>query len=258
LDGAPPERLCQPIVDYVTERGGEVHTSSPLKKIVLRADGTVDKLIVRGSDGAAEREIQADVFVSAMSVDAMKALMPEPWQALSYFQQLNGLEGVPVINIQIWFDRKLTAIDHTLFSRSPLLSVYSDMSNSCKEYANPDKSMLSLVFAPAADWIDKSDADIMDATLGELAKLFPNHLPAPAQVLKYCVVKTPRSIYTAIPGREQFRPQQTTPIDNFFLTGSYTAQPFFGSMEGAVLSGKLTAQLVANHQPIARKELVAS
>jgi 15-cis-phytoene desaturase len=258
LDGAPPERLCQPIVDYVTERGGEVHTSSPLKKIVLRADGTVEKLIVRGRDGAAEREIQADVFVSAMSVDAMKALMPEPWQALPYFQQLNGLEGVPVINIQIWFDRKLTAIDHTLFSRSPLLSVYSDMSNSCKEYANPDKSMLSLVFAPAADWIDKSDAEIMDATLGELAKLFPNHLPAPAQVLKYCVVKTPRSIYTAIPGREQFRPQQTTPIDNFFLTGSYTAQPFFGSMEGAVLSGKLTAQLVANHQPAARKELVAS
>jgi 15-cis-phytoene desaturase len=266
LDGAPPERLCQPIVDYVTARGGEVHTSSPLKKIVLRSDHTVDKLIVRGIDGAADssacakgdREIQADIFVSAMSVDALKAFLPEPWQAIPYFQQLNELEGVPVINIQIWFDRKLTNIDHTLFSRSPLLSVYSDMSNSCQEYANPDKSMLSLVFAPAADWIDKSDAEIMAATLGELAKLFPHHLPAPAQVLKFCVVKTPRSIYTAIPGREQFRPQQTTPIDNFFLTGSYTAQPFFGSMEGAVLSGKLTAQLVANHQPAARKELIAS
>ncbi len=258
LDGAPPERLCQPIVDYVTERGGEVHTSSPLKKIVLQADGTVDKLIMRGSDGAADREIQADIFVSAMSVDALKAFLPGPWQVMPYFQQLNELEGVPVINIQIWFDRKLTDIDHTLFSRSPLLSVYSDMSNSCEEYKNPDKSMLSLVFAPAADWIDKSDTEIMDATLGELAKLFPNHLPAPAQVLKFCVVKTPRSIYTAIPGREQFRPQQTTPIDNFFLTGSYTAQPFFGSMEGAVLSGKLTAQLVANHQPAALKELVAS
>jgi 15-cis-phytoene desaturase len=258
LDGAPPERLCQPIVDYVTERGGEVHTSSPLKKIVLRADGTVDKLIVRGQDGADNREIQADIFVSAMSVDALKAFMPEPWQALPYFQQLQELEGVPVINIQIWFDRKLTDIDHTLFSRSPLLSVYSDMSNSCEEYKNSDKSMLSLVFAPAADWIDKSDDEIMTATLGELAKLFPKHLPTPAQVLKFCVVKTPRSIYTAIPGREQFRPHQATPIDNFFLTGSYTAQPFFGSMEGAVLSGKLTAQLVAQHQPAARPELVTS
>jgi 15-cis-phytoene desaturase len=255
LDGAPPERLCQPIADYVTARGGEIRTNAPLKKIVLRANGTVDKLIIRGINGAANSEIFADAFVSAMPVDVMKALMPVPWQAMPYFQQLNELEGVPVINIQIWFDRKLTDIDHTLFSRSPLLSVYSDMSNSCKEYANPDKSMLSLVFAPAAGWIDKPEEEIMAATLGELAKLFPNHLPEPAQVLKYCVVKTPRSIYTAIPGREQFRPTQTTPIANFFLSGSYTAQPFFGSMEGAVLSGKLTAACVAEQSTSLTKEL---
>jgi 15-cis-phytoene desaturase len=249
LDGAPPERLCQPIVDYVTERGGEVMTSAPLQKIVLGADGQVEKLIIGSLNGANDREVLADAYVSAMSVDAIKALMPEPWQAMPYFQQLNELEGVPVISVQIWFDRKLTDIDHTLFSRSPILSVYSDMSNSCKEYADPDKSMLELVVAPAADWIDKPNEHIIAATLAELAKLFPNHLPEPAQVLKTHVVKTPRSIYTAIPGREQFRPTQVTPIANFFLTGSYTAQIYFGSMEGAVLSGKLTAQAIAA-QPI--------
>jgi 15-cis-phytoene desaturase len=258
LDGAPPERLCQPIVDYVTERGGEVQLNAPLKKIVLRPDGTVDKLILRGLDGTAEREIVADAYVSAMPVDVMKALMPQPWAELPYFQQLNELEGVPVISVQIWFDRKLTDIDHTLFSRSPILSVYSDMSNSCQAYADPDKSMLELVVAPAAAWIDRPDQEIIDATLAELAKLFPHHLPAPAQVLKTHVVKTPRSIYTAIPGREQFRPQQATPINNFFLTGSYTAQPFFGSMEGAVLSGKLTAQAIDQCPTPVRPALVAT
>lgn len=30
------------------------------------------------------------------------------------------------------FDRKLTTVDHLLFSRSPLLSVYADMSTTCK------------------------------------------------------------------------------------------------------------------------------
>jgi 15-cis-phytoene desaturase len=258
LDGAPPERLCQPIVDYVTERGGEVQTSVPLKKIVLRPDGSVEKLIIRGIDGAADREIVADAYVSAMPVDVMKALMPEPWSAMPYFQQLNELEGVPVINVQIWFDRKLTDIDHTLFSRSPILSVYSDMSNSCKAYEDPDKSMLELVVAPAAEWIDKPDAEIVDATMAELAKLFPNHLPEPARILKTHVVKTPRSIYTAIPGREQFRPTQATPIGNFFLTGSYTAQPFFGSMEGAVLSGKLTAQVIQECPTPASPELATA
>jgi 15-cis-phytoene desaturase len=257
LDGAPPERLCQPIVDYVTERGGEVITSAPLQKIVLGADGQVEKLIIGSLNGANDQEVLADAYVSAMSVDAIKALMPEQWQAMPYFQQLNELEGVPVISVQIWFDRKLTDIDHTLFSRSPILSVYSDMSNSCKEYADPDKSMLELVVAPAADWIDKPNEDIIAATLAELAKLFPNHLPEPAQVLKTHVVKTPRSIYTAIPGREQFRPTQVTPIANFFLTGSYTAQIYFGSMEGAVLSGKLTAQAIAA-QPVQSRPSLAT
>jgi 15-cis-phytoene desaturase len=242
LDGAPPERLCQPIVDYVVARGGEVHTGAALKEIVTDADGNVEKLIIQGTDGSPSREILADAYVSAMSVDAFKNYIPTHWQSLPYFKQLDHLEGVPVISVQIWFDRKLTHIDHTLFSRSPLLSVYSDMSNSCKEYEDPDKSMLELVFAPAADWIDRPNSEIIEATLNELAKLFPQYLPSPAKVLKSHVVKTPRSIYTATPGREQFRPSQATPIANFFLSGSYTAQPFFGSMEGAVLSGKLTAQ----------------
>jgi 15-cis-phytoene desaturase len=257
LDGAPPERLCQPIVDYVTDRGGEVYTSAPLKSIKLTPEGRVEKIVIRGLDGAADREIVADAYVSALSVDVLKAMVPEPWQALPYFQQLQELEGVPVISVQIWFDRKLTDIDHTLFSRSPLLSVYSDMSNSCQEYADPERSMLELVVAPAAQWIDQPDAEIVAATLAELAKLFPHHVPAPAQVLKTHVVKTPRSIYTATPGREAFRPSQASPIDNFFLAGSYTAQPFFGSMEGAVLSGKLAAQAVAA-QPIAPAQVATA
>lgn len=67
----------------------------------------------------------------------------------SYFDQLDQLEGVPVINIHLWFDRKLTTVDHLLFSRSPLLSVYADMSTTCKGYHDDEKSMLELVFAPA-------------------------------------------------------------------------------------------------------------
>lgn len=75
-----------------------------------------------------------------MPVDIMKLLMPKPWAAMPFFQQLNGLEGVPVINIHIWFDRKLTTVDHLLFSRSPLLSVYADMSTTCREYADNSES----------------------------------------------------------------------------------------------------------------------
>ncbi len=239
LDGAPPTRLCQPIADYIRSKGGEVRTNAGVREIVLNRDSTVHSFLLKSGE-----TVTADCFVSAMSVDALKLLIPEQWRGLTYFQKLHGLEGVPVINVQIWFDRKLTDVDHLLFSRSPLLSVYADMSNTTKEYANKDRSMLELVLAPAEQWIGRPDSEIISATLSELAKLFPEHIPHRAQVLKAHVVKTPRSVYKATPGRQAYRPSQVTPIANFFLAGSYTMQQYLGSMEGAVLSGKLTAQAI--------------
>ncbi|MEM9906065.1 MAG: 15-cis-phytoene desaturase [Cyanobacteria bacterium P01_D01_bin.44] len=259
LDGSPTERLCQPIVDYVTEGGGDVRLNSPLKEIVLNEDGTVQHFIVRGINGASDQVLKADCYVSATSVDVMKVLIPRPWRSIQFFKNLEELEGVPVINLHLWFDRKLTDIDHLLFSRSDLLSVYADMSNACREYADPNRSMLELVLAPAKDWIDRSDEDIVEATLVELKKLFPQHFDSdsPAQLLKYKVVKTPRSVYTASPGRQAYKPLQATPINNFFLAGSYTMQRYLGSMEGAVLSGKLAAQAIVRNAETLSKTALA-
>nr|AUE44525.1 phytoene desaturase [Gloeochaete wittrockiana] len=244
LDGAPPERLCQPIVDYVTERGGQVLLNKPLQSIELDDAGNVTGFKIRGKDGQPEETITADLYVSAMPVDIVKLLIPQPWKEMPFFEQLNGLEGVPVINVHLWFDTKLTDVDQLLFSRSPLLSVYADMSNTCREYENPDRSMLELVLAPAKDWIGKSDEQIVEATMSELAKLFPQHIPNGAKLLKSKVVKTPRSVYTALKGRQAYRPTQETPIKNFYLSGDYTMQMYLASMEGAVTSGKLTAQSI--------------
>ncbi len=260
LDGSPTERLCQPIVEHFQARGGEIRMEKPLKEIALNEDGTVKHFVMRGINGAADEIVVADAYVSAMPVDVMKVLMPKSWREIEFFEKMQGLEGVPVINLHLWFDRKLTDIDHLLFSRSDILSVYADMSVACKEYEDPDRSMLELIVAPGKDWIDKSDAEITAAVMGELERLFPQHLTGdnPAKLRKSIVVKTPRSVYTASPGRQECRPSQSTPISNFFLAGSYTMQEYLGSMEGAVLSGKLAAQEIANYQPAVVKPLVAA
>jgi 15-cis-phytoene desaturase len=246
LDGNPPQRLCQPIVDYIKARGGDVQLNSPLRQIELADDGSVSGFRLAGLKGQQDRTVQADAYVSAMPVDPLKLLLPEPWRELPYFSKLEGLKGVPVINIHLWFDRKLTEIDHLLFSRSELLSVYADMSNTCREYEDPERSMLELVFAPAKDWIGRSDADIVAATLGELERLFPMHFTGDdqARLLKSIVVKTPLSVYKTVPGCQALRPDQASPIPNFFLAGCFTKQRYLASMEGAVLSGRLCAEAV--------------
>lgn len=260
LDGAPPERLCQPLVDHIERRGGQVFLQKPLKEIRLNDDGSVKELLIRGVGGADVQDevVSADVYVSALPVDILKLLLPQEWKSLEMFQDLTHLVGVPVINVHLWFDKKLTEVDHLLFSRSPLLSVYADMSNTCKEYENPDKSMLELVLAPADEYIGKSDQEIVDATLSELERLFPQHIGEKAAdravLRKYHVVKTPRSVYRAVKGMEKVRPTQKTPISNFYLAGDFTRQVYLASMEGAVLSGKLAAAEIISASPAAAEK----
>ena len=80
----------------------------------------------------------------------------------------------------------------------------------------------------------------------ELTKLFPMHFSGgnQAKLRKYNVINTPRSVYKAVPGCQDLRPDQKTPIRNFFLTGDYTMQKYLASMEGAVLSGKICAEKI--------------
>ena len=247
LDGNPPERLCEPMVEHIEARGGEVHLEAPLREIELNSDESVAGFRIGGVGGKEGYTLTADAYVSALPVDPFKLLLPEPWQQMPFFSKLDGLRGVPVINIHLWFDRKLTEIDHLLFSRSPLLSVYADMSNTCREYEDPNRSMLELVFAPAKDWIGRPDEEIVAATMKELERLFPQHFGGEdsAVLRKSKVVKTPLSVYKTVPNCQPLRPTQKTPIPNFFMAGDYTLQRYLASMEGAVLSGKLCAEAVA-------------
>jgi 15-cis-phytoene desaturase len=243
LDGSPTERLCEPLREYIEARGGTVRTDAPVKSILLNEDKTVAGLLLKGNE-----VVSGDAYVSAMPVDALKKLTPEPWRDMDYFAKMQKLRGIPVMNIHIWFDRKLSTVDNLIFSRSPLLSVYADMSETCRDYASSSKSMLELVLAPAADYMSKSDDELLHIVLEELERLFPEEVRAngsKARVEKFTCVRTPTSVYMTIPGMEAARPSQRSPIRNFYCAGDFSLQKYLASMEGAILSGLLAATAVA-------------
>jgi zeta-carotene desaturase len=78
--------------------------------------------------------------------------------------------------------------------------------------------------------------------LRQVHELFPSSRQL--NLTWYSVVKLAHSLYREAPGMEPYRPQQKTPVPNFFLAGSYTAQDYIDSMEGATLSGQLAAQAI--------------
>lgn len=114
------QRLCAPMKAHIEARGGSVKVGQPLAAFVLNpASGAIDGL--RMANG--ETLSGFDAYVSALPVDVLKRLVPLEWSTMPYFRQLDQLEGIPVINLQMWFDTKLRSADGLCFSRSPLLSV---------------------------------------------------------------------------------------------------------------------------------------
>lgn len=57
------------------------------------------------------------------------------------------------------------------------------------------------------------------------------------------------------PGLDKYRPDQQTPVVNFYMAGSYTAQDYIDSMEGATLSGRQAAyKILENSARIAARK----
>lgn len=52
-----------------------------------------------------------------------------------------------------------------------------------------------------------------------------------------------------MPGCEQLRPSQRSPIPKFYLAGDFTKQRYLASMEGAVFSGKLCTEAIVEVRP---------
>ena len=95
----------------------------------------------------------------------------------------------------------------------------------------------------------------MAATDAQVRELFPS--ARNLNLVWSNVVKLAQSLYREAPGMEPYRPDQRTPVANFFLAGSYTRQDYIDSMEGATMSGHLAAAAILG-QPAALATTVAT
>ena len=142
-----------------------------------------------------------------------------------------------------------TGLNNLLYTADADFSCFADLALASPEDYRKDGegSLLQCVLTPGDPWIPKSVDEIVAHTDRQVRELFPS-----ARNLKLTwsnVVKLAQSLYREAPGMEPYRPEQRTPIRNFFLAGSYTRQDYIDSMEGATMSGHLAAAAILD-QPV--------
>jgi 15-cis-phytoene desaturase len=236
LSGSPAEKLTGPLVKAIERAGGRIHTGRGVRTLGLDESRRISWL--ETSEG---ERIPADAFVLALPIHNLKKVVPAELKTEKFFANLDAFDGVPVVTVQLWYDRQVTGIDNILFCPDGSIPVYADLGNTTPDYAAGGNSRMEFVVAPARDLIGLDDAEIVARVSRDVESCFPKTVRG-AKIVKSTVVRVPQSVYRPAPGMDALRPTQETPVDNLFLAGGYTRQRFYDSMEGAVSSGNRAAR----------------
>ena len=273
LKGSPHRWLTGPILDYITARGGKLHlrhrvievqfdqTNSPQNPEPITA---VSCLQLNTPNG--DISVQADAYLAACDVPGIQKLIPPAWRRWPMFERIYKLEAVPVATVQLRYNGWITelgdgteaaakrsdlakpsGLNNLLYTADADFSCFADLAlASPEDYRKPGLgSLLQCVLTPGDPWIPKKIEEIVAHTDNQVRQLFPS--AAPLQLVWSNVVKLAQSLYREAPGMDPFRPDQQTPVANFFLAGSYTKQDYIDSMEGATMSGRLAAAKILGH-----------
>jgi len=253
LKGPPETRLFRPLLDLLRQRGVDVRLNTRVSQVLFDSNtGTVTGFAL--DDGSM---VTGDAYVSAMPAHNLWRVLPPALREKESLSGLRHLHGVPVMTVQLYFDRPVTGVNNLIFSSRSHISVYAELGQICPDFRSPgdNRSMVELVIAPAAEWFRLSDEDVVANVMEEFTERHPR--ARDARLLKSTVVRIPQSVYKARPGLDKYRPDQATGIPGFFLCGDYTKQEYLASMEGAVLSGKRVAEKIMTAALPDRREAVA-
>jgi squalene-associated FAD-dependent desaturase len=198
----------------------EIHLRSAVDKV------RIENAHVQGVSSAGE-ELQADAYVCALPFERAGAMLPE------LDLDLSGFEHSPITGIHLWFDRPITDLPHATLLDRTIQWMFN----------KSEGRYIQLVVSASRSLTPMPRAEIIELALSELAEFFP--VAREAKLEKAHVVKEIRATFSALPNLESHRPRSRTAIPNLILAGDWTLSGWPATMEGAVRSGYLAAEAVA-------------
>ncbi|HEY1801210.1 MAG TPA: hydroxysqualene dehydroxylase HpnE [Terriglobales bacterium] len=220
--------------DYIKTHHGEINLRSGVESFELLPKGVG----VRIADSVAN----FDFAVIAVPFDALAKILPDG-TAEEEKKKLERFEFSPITGIHLWFDRKITDLEHAVLLDRTIQWLFQKSEFQEGRQNGEAGSYLELVVSASRSLVEKSRQEIIDLALAELAEFFPD--VRNAKLTKATVIKEIKASFSPLPRVDEYRPGYTTDWTNIFLAGDWTATGWPATMEGAVRSGFGAAECVA-------------
>lgn len=178
--------------------------------------------------------VHADAVVLAAPPDSAARLAP-PEAGLDA-AALARLGASPIVNLHVWFDRRITDLPFVAGWDTPLQWVFDRTRAAGAERGQ----VLTVSLSAAQDWIGKSRAELRAVFVPAFRALFP--AAREAQVLDFFSLSEPAATFRQVAGTRRLRPAVATRHPAVYLAGAWTDTGWPATMEGAVRSGTAAAE----------------
>ncbi|MBP3958230.1 hydroxysqualene dehydroxylase HpnE [Gemmata sp. G18] len=216
---------------WLSAHNVEVRENAGVKRLAMGEKG------LRGVELRDGSTLSADWYVLAVPFDRVIDVLPEELVAREpYFANVKNLTASPITSVHLWFDRPVMKLPHAV-----LIDCLGQWVFDRGEVA-PGEFYLQVVVSAARDLKGLGRDEIQRRIVDELARVFPP--VGLAKLLRAKVVTEHTATFSAVPGIDQWRPVQASPVANLAVAGDWTATGWPATMEGAVRSGYLAAEAI--------------
>lgn len=230
----------QRVGTWLREQGVDVRLSAGVSRLLVESQRATG---VELRDGT---RLTADDVILAVPSFGLKSLLPEGLSEHPQITDLSQLEWAPISSVHLWFDRCITPLPHATFVDR--LSQWIFHRGATPQPDGTQAEYYQVVISASRQLAGRDQASIIGEVVGELAAVWP--ATATARLVNSRVVTEHKACLSMLPGNIAHRPGQQSPIENVAFAGDWTATGWPSTMEGAVRSGYLAAQTVAQrHGP---------
>jgi uncharacterized protein with NAD-binding domain and iron-sulfur cluster len=179
----------------------------------------------------------ADWYIIAVPFDRLLDLLPEELVGCEpYFHNVRNLTPSPITSVHLWLDRPVMKLPHAVLIDCLGQWVFD------RGEVVPGEFYLQVVVSAARDLRGLGREEVQRRIIEEIGGLFP--AAKGARIIRAKVVTEHSATFSAVPGVDQWRVAQASPVPNLALAGDWTATGWPATMEGAVRSGYLAAEVI--------------
>jgi squalene-associated FAD-dependent desaturase len=178
--------------------------------------------------------VRADAVILAVPPDTAARLAPA--EAGLDATALARLGASPIVNLHVWFDRRVTDLPFAAGWATPLQWIFDRTRAAGAERGQ----LLTVSLSAAEEWVGKSRAELRAVFVPAFRALFP--AAREAQVLDFFALCEPAATFRQVAGTRRLRPPVTTRHPSVYVAGAWTDTGWPATMESAVRSGTAAAE----------------